>query len=142
MKGFKQLKTGLIRNYNGNNTFNPELMQAHSYKHWCYVREINGKVVFNNYSYSNTTAKHQSNMRQLLAELGITVDLYIEMPESLDSFEVGAIAHVRSLIRATEAEIARPRSQKAKNEERRAHIAKLERHIEELKALGAVEPES
>jgi hypothetical protein len=69
-------RTGI---YKANNvTFNPTTLEAFSYHWWKFVAVVEGKVVFNNYFYSNSTAKHQSKVRNLMSELGIKID--IEMP--------------------------------------------------------------
>lgn len=67
-----------------NNTFNPETFFARSYSHWAYVRKIKGKIVFNEYYYSQQTARHQTNMRELLKALGFKIDVFVNTPESLD----------------------------------------------------------
>lgn len=77
-------RAGVYKNSTGSNKFNPETLEAHSYDWWKYVAKIDGKVVFNNYSYSVTTSGHQSAMRSLLSELGIKIDLFIEAPQGLD----------------------------------------------------------
>lgn len=69
-----------------NNKFDLEAFEATSYNWWTYVCKINGKVVFNNYPYSNTTANHQRNMRALLKQLKIKIDVEVSMRQSLSSF--------------------------------------------------------
>ena len=73
MKYFKRLKVYKACNV----TFDPETMIADSYDWWHFVERINGKVVFNNYNYSNSTSRHQSKVRELLRELGIKVDVVV-----------------------------------------------------------------
>lgn len=68
-----------------NNTFNPETFEAHSYQWWLYVTKIKGVVVFNDYNYSSTTNKHQSEMRSLLKELGVKSMVMVYQRESLSS---------------------------------------------------------
>lgn len=63
--------------------YNPETRQAHSYDWWCFVKPVNGMIVFNNHSYSNSTCKHQSKVRGLLADLGINIDLFVDTRCSL-----------------------------------------------------------
>lgn len=67
------------------NEFNPETFEAYSYGHWCYVARINGKVVFNEYRYSNTTTRHQGAMSSLLRQLGVKVDLYVSQSNRIRS---------------------------------------------------------
>lgn len=61
-----------------NVTFDPTKIEAFSYGWWRFVAVVEGLVVFNNYSYSNTTSKHQAKVRSLMNELGIKIDL--ELP--------------------------------------------------------------
>lgn len=68
-----------------NNTFNPETFEAHSYNWWLYVCKVKGVVVFNDYNYSSTTKKHQSEMRSLLKELGHKIGMVVYQRESLSS---------------------------------------------------------
>jgi hypothetical protein len=63
--------------------FNPNTIEAFSYRWWKFVKVIDGLVVFNKYRYSVSTAKHQAKVRQLMIELGIKVDLYVNVRESL-----------------------------------------------------------
>ena len=78
MKYFKRLK--LYKGYNSNCTFNPETKDAYSYSWWRFVATVEGKLVFNNYRYSVTTAKHQRKVRGLLNELGIKIDIEMPLP--------------------------------------------------------------
>jgi hypothetical protein len=89
-----QVRNKQFKGNNGKNKFNLETEEAHSYGHWCYVKKIKGKWVFNDYSYSVTTNGHQGTMRQLLRELGIKIDLVVNMQSSLDdySFRSGALS--------------------------------------------------
>jgi hypothetical protein len=82
MKWFKRLKIYKASNL----TFNPLTRTAHSYGWWRFVSVIEGKLVFNNYSYSNSTSKHQHKVRRLLNELGIKIDLDIAVPEGLQNY--------------------------------------------------------
>lgn len=58
--------------------FDPKKIEAFSYGWWKFVGLIDGRVVFNNYNYSNSTIKHQYKTRKLMNDLGIKID--IEMP--------------------------------------------------------------
>ncbi len=51
---------------NRKNTFNPTTFEAYSYGHWQYVKKVKGKILFNYFKYSHTTAKHQREMFQFL----------------------------------------------------------------------------
>lgn len=81
MKYYARLKI-----YKSNNvTFDPETLSAYSYDWWQFVRVINGKVVFNGYFYSPTTAKHQSKVRNLLASLNINIDVVVKTRAGLQA---------------------------------------------------------
>ncbi len=60
---------------------------ATSYDWWVFLKEFDGILVFNNYSYSNTTAKHQRDVRRKLRELNIEVNEWVSFVDSLDKFE-------------------------------------------------------
>lgn len=68
-----------------NVSFNPKTKEAYSYLWWRFVGVIEGKVVFNNYRYSVTTAKHQRKVSSLINELGIKIDLSLQIPGGLQT---------------------------------------------------------
>lgn len=78
-------REGIYANSTRSLTFNPETLEAFSYKWWRFVAKIEGKVIFNNYSYSISTTKHQHKIRSLLYELGIKIDLFLPLPEGINS---------------------------------------------------------
>lgn len=82
MKYFKRL--GLYKA--SNVTFNPKTLSAHSYDWWEFVKQVDGKVLFNTYRYSPTTARHQWKVRKLMDSLGVSFE-EVAMLESLCSFE-------------------------------------------------------
>jgi len=97
MKYYKRLKI-----YKANNvTFDPVSMIADSYDWWHFVERINGKVVFNSYSYSPTTGRHQSKVWRLLQELGIEVDLVVHTKAGLQA-SYGEMGHEGLAIEAME----------------------------------------
>ncbi len=79
----KKNSLNYYENSTGTNWVSLERRVAKSYNWWTYLKVIDGKVVFNRYRYSVTTAKHQRECMQLLAEHGIAVDLFVEKRESL-----------------------------------------------------------
>jgi hypothetical protein len=81
MKYFKRLKEYKASNV----TFDPEMRRAYSYGWWEFVREINGTVVFNNYSYSPSTCRHQWKVRSLMSELGIEIGLFVNTRAGLQA---------------------------------------------------------
>jgi len=76
--------------------FNPETMTASSYLWWSLLQTVNGKLVFNSYSYSSQTAKHQSVLRTILRTLAVKIDIEIEAPHGLQDL-TRAMAHMVSL---------------------------------------------
>ncbi len=66
-----------------NVTFDPSSCNAYSYVWWRFVARIEGKVLFNNYRYSVTTAKHQRKVADLLEQLGIKVDVTMPLPRGI-----------------------------------------------------------
>lgn len=83
MKYYKRLK--IYKGQTGNCTFDPNKIEALSYRWWKFVSIIEGKVVFNSYRYSSTTAKHQNNVRYLMRDLGIKIDFEVSTSSSLHS---------------------------------------------------------
>lgn len=84
--GFKYRPRLKIYQDGKNNEFDQVSFSATSYRHWLYCTKIKGKVVFNNYNYSQTTNAHQSNMKDLLKQLGIKIDIQVSMHDSLSNF--------------------------------------------------------
>ncbi len=123
MKYYKKLKL-----YKASNViFDPINFTATSYNWWYFVRKIQGKVVFNNYRYSVSTAKHQYKMWRLLHELGIKVDLVITTNKSIASD-----AKIKDLIEATNKHIAEAAAYK----KQRAKDYYVSRRIRQLNLEG------
>ncbi len=78
-------RAGIYQASNYNVTFNPKTLEAYSYRWWKFVARIEGKVIFNNYRYSVSTGKHQRKVRSLLEELGVKVDLFLPLPQGINS---------------------------------------------------------
>lgn len=96
-----------------NVTFDPSKVIAHSYAWWCFVRVIEGHVVFNSYRYSNTTAKHQFKVKRLLNELGITIDFEVSVPESLKDTDTTKDLFDRTLAQAAKLLLEKKRKRHA-----------------------------
>ena len=79
----RQLKRSPNIWYANNVTLNTETMNAFSYEWWRFVARINGLVVFNDYRYSVTTAKHQRKVAGILTQLGIKIDLMLTLPRGI-----------------------------------------------------------
>ena len=47
------------------NEVKPDTYEAWSYGHWKYATTYSGIRIFNNYFWSNTTSKHQSDARSM-----------------------------------------------------------------------------
>lgn len=120
-----------------NVTFDPETCQAYSYDWWRFVDRINGKVVFNDFSYSLTTCRHQSKVRGLLRQLGIEINLYVECPKGLQERGAleGAIRRYNNQIESLRAAIAKPRSREKTNFDRLHSISSLQRKIVSIEQL-------
>lgn len=109
-------------------------MQAYSYSWWKFVDKRGPLVVFNDFGYSNTTRRHQYKVRRLLNQLGIQIHATIEAPNGLQSLD-SAIHLYERRIETLKAEIAKPRSRKAKNVERMQAIKEMQAKIKQVKAL-------
>lgn len=81
MKFMKRANIYQASNYNV--TFDPNKIEARSYRWWVFVAKVEGKIVFNNYRYSNSTSKHQSKVRSLLNQLNIKIDIEMPLPNGL-----------------------------------------------------------
>ena len=93
------------------------------------MARIGTYLVFNEYSYSNTTSKHQSEVRGLLGRLGLVVDYSIQAPNGLQDL-VGAEKHYLKLIESIQAKLNSPRTRASTNA---ARLVVLERLVGELK---------
>lgn len=122
MKHFK--RANIYKNSTGSNKFDLNKYEAYSYDWWCFFRKINGKNVFNNYFYSPSTSRHQANVRSLLRELGIQIDLEVACPAGLQSLDAAKSVNTyyANQIDKLKTKMAKPRSRKSKNEERQALI--------------------
>jgi hypothetical protein len=124
MKYFPKLKLYKAANV----TFNPETREAHSYSWWRFTAMIDGKLVFNDYHYSNTTRKHQCKVRALLSDLGLTIDHVVNVRESLVSCQggdtiQGLLDRTQNTITAKELE--KKRKAKEYREKRKAKSANV-----------------
>lgn len=85
--------------------FDPARIEASSYDWWIFVKKIRGLVVFNEYRYSNSTAKHQYKVRDLMDQLGIKIDLVVSVKESLSNIKFDGIT-IKKLKAESEAQVA------------------------------------
>ncbi len=77
----------IFSNSTRTNVFNLELLQGSSYNHWIYLKKFKRGVIFNQYTYSNTTSKHQRELRKLLDELHIKIKYEVCTPHSLSNIQ-------------------------------------------------------
>ena len=128
-------KKGIYQNSTGSLTFNPIKMEAHSYSWWLFVAKIKRKIVFNNYRYSMSTTKQQMKIQNLLNQLDIKIDYYIEARRGLDRLDI-AIEDYSYKIKTLEDLIAKPSTRANKNAERKALIKTYKEKIKIIKRLG------
>lgn len=119
---------------NGNNTFDPTELVAYSYNWWRFVEKIGNKIVFNNYTYSSCTSKHQRKVLELMRLLGIKIDLIIKARQGLDNLDV-AIKDYEYRIKQLQELIIKPKTHKSKNIERQKTITYLLSKIHDVKKL-------
>lgn len=119
--------------------FYADEIKATSYGHWVFVMVVDGKVVFNNYNYSSTTSRHQSEIRWLLRELGIKVDITVNFRDSLTEYNVksqGLKAYYRTAI-AKIVENHTPRIRKTTKEKNKSTIQYCKDRIKALREIDA-----
>lgn len=104
-----------------NLTYRPETGRGYSYEWYRIVDRIGGKIVLNTYVYSRTTDGHISDIRHLLRELNVKIDVEIEAPRGLKNHET-IKRHYASMIEGHQAKIAAKGSHEAKNADRRKVI--------------------
>lgn len=72
-------------------TYDPLTCEARSYDHWLFTKRVGNKILFNYYSYSPTTSKHQRCIEyQFNRTLAKNNVVYFSYPKSLDTrdFEI------------------------------------------------------
>lgn len=118
-------------------TFNSDDVQAYSYGWWKFVDKIGDNVIFNDYNYSNTTRRHQWDTRSLMYKLGINIDIEVECRLGLQSIAAftTAVDDYKYKIKQLKMLIAKPRSHKAKNQDRLLTIQQFNAKIKVLRQL-------
>ena len=132
MKYYKKLK--VYKNSTGSNVVDLENMIATSYGWWPYLKLINGKVVFNNGTYSPTTRKHQNNCLRVLEENNIDIDIMLYSTSHLDDLH-GIWNDYRAKVIHLIRMIKRPRSRKVNNLERIRCIKGFRKQMSQIKEL-------
>lgn len=127
LKYFSRLK--IYKNYSGTNRFNPETFKAYSYEWWCFVmKHPTLGIIFNDFSYSVTTRKHQSQMRTLLRNLGHEIAFTIEAPKGLQDLK-SALEYAESRLTNARAELVKPKRHKRLDVERQAKVDAIQKEI-------------
>jgi hypothetical protein len=133
-----QSKNKIFKDCNGNCTFDPVKLQAYSYKHWCFVDLIKGKVVFNNHRYSQTTSTHQDAIRNLLHNLDIQIDFEIDMSRGLEHFKEDALSDLYTRLASYEVVLTRKGVRDQTKNSYLGLISEVNSDIKKAKKLGAV----
>lgn len=84
-------RSGIYSNSTGSLTFDPIKLEAHSYRWWKFVSRIDGVVIFNSYSYSVSTSKHQSKIRSMLDQMGIKIDVFLKLKNGINTSDLEAL---------------------------------------------------
>tara|TARA_R100001244_G_C5114809_1_gene122028 strand:- start:159 stop:617 length:459 start_codon:yes stop_codon:yes gene_type:complete len=147
MKYYKRLKE-----YKASNVslkIEPKL-EAYSYAWWLFLTKYKGLVIFNNTNYSSSTNKHQRNVRHVLRDLNIKID--IELNHTFKSFDQfrehqpfdgdyvkaaikNEIENIELINKNIADLIKKPRTHKAKNQKRKQQIQQNKNQIEKLKKV-------
>ena len=130
IKFYPKLK--IYKNSTGNVTFDPATITADSYNWWTFVKVIKGKVVFNNYYYSSSTSAHQSLVKDVMKELGIKVDVYVNQSGSL-----GHAPEVKFLYERLFKGQIHNANPKTRNKYSKQDFDEIKAQIKKVKALGA-----
>ena len=121
-----------------NNVVDLENTTAHSYGHWQYLRKVNGRTIFNQTRYSQSTCKHQRECYDLL---NYQADLVLRHTlESLSNPVSALISEVKGIeyeIAELERAMAKPRSHGRKNYERQREI---DEHLVQIDHINAIIP--
>lgn len=115
-------------------SFDPNKIEALSYHWWVFVAKIKGKLVFNEYPYTASTSKHQYQVKRLLNQLNIKIDLTIESPEGLQNLESSIKYYDFKKTQLLEL-INKPKSRFKTNEERICKMYEYNDLIDKIREL-------
>jgi hypothetical protein len=132
VKYFPRLK--IYKDYSGKCIFNPETGQGTSYHWWRAVDKIGPFTVTNAYRYSPTTSKHLRKLDGVLNDLKIKVDFDISYPQGIQDTKA-ALEYLEMLSKAILGALNTKGSRKARNEERKAILVRLETESQAVKLL-------
>lgn len=113
--------------------YNPDTRIATSYDWYQIFKVINGIRCLNTYSYSVTTAKHVSILRQFFNHCRDDI-FFFDAPRGLQNLD-SAINLYKNKIATLETEMNKPRSHKAKNLERLEKIGHYIGKINKIEQL-------
>lgn len=113
-------------------------VEAFSYYWWKFVAiDKVGNIVFNNTTYSNSTSKHQADVKGVLQRLGLDVKIWLEYTRaSINDIKESINSEIHGINNAIEAlweKINTKGSRKAKNRERQSLITSLQYRIKDLR---------
>lgn len=135
-------------------TFDLDLCEAHSYGWWLFVIKVGSTIYFNNFHCSMQTGVHQEMARNILMWEGVgsryayrepkqtplfkSIQIkYVYYKEGLNHLEL-AVKNMRFEISQIEAAIKNPKSRKATNKIRAAHILSLKKEIKATQKLDKI----
>jgi hypothetical protein len=120
-------------------TYHPLKQEARSYGWWVFLRKIGNRLVFNDYSYSKSTSRHQNEVWHHLNITG-NIDglIVIEAPDGLQDLRSALSLYEDGIVKLREA-INRKGSRKKTNEDRKLQISKLKENIETVRYLMELE---
>lgn len=124
-------KLGVYKNSTGSFEYNPSTQEAFSYEWWQLLRNMDGVLVLNTFRYSNSTAKHISNLEDLLGYEG-----YISVPFAYNL----QYASKEELLKTYESRIVELQYQINKPRTRKKKILEIAIQRDNLAAKWNIEP--
>ena len=119
--------------------FNLSTCKAYSYDWWCFVTKVNGLVIFNQTTYSQTTCRHQSKALRILDyKYDLKLNFTRKNLNGLESALNNEIENCKHAIKELIATIRKPRTRKKANDQRRMAIRKLVKHINKVREVKKV----
>ena len=117
------------------NKVKPDSYEAWSYGWWKYATIYNGYKIFNNYYYSSSTSKHQSDARSMLSTPQVILRHTNESLNNPSHAIKDEIECLRNENKQLLELIKKPRTQKKKNVKRALEITENAKTIQKLKDL-------
>lgn len=115
--------------------------RAYSYGWWRFVDVVDGVRIFNTHSYSVSTVKHQSKVKALLHNLGLSIDVYVDSRSGLQSnnWKVEAVDSINYEISEIQDKLNNKRRHKRLDAERMQSLGQLkEQKVKLLKLLDSM----